>query len=217
MTNYYQTLIVGDLLIDDTGLNQLNGNLLLKLNNSKIIELKDGDAYLNNNRITTTNDTNDTNSIIKLTFGSGIYMNDGKKFLRYCGNSDSGYDTELRVSNIYNSAFPLKIKKISIQKGYAGDTIINIPILNYSKVMTGNFLTESVEYNLEANTQLYIEIDGVPSLETMVELYVEEISDTADLIEANQLTFNSSSLPTFNELFNYTNGYVETKHPISII
>jgi hypothetical protein len=217
MTNYYQSLGVGDLLINHNSIDQLDGNFLIKLKNKKIIELKNDDAYLNDHRILTTNDINNNTNIIKLTFASGIYVNSGKKFLRYCGNADSAYDTNLRVANIYNTTCSVIIKKISIQKGYAGENNISIPILNFNRVMSGNFLIEDLNYTLESNSHIYVEINGKPSLETTVELYIECVSDVSTNKNANDsLKFNNVVIPTYSEIFNYENGGIRTKYSITL-
>jgi hypothetical protein len=228
MTNYYQSLVIGDLLLNDNGITQLNGNFNINVKNKKIIELKDDDAYLNDNRILTTNDIYNTNqNTIKLTFASGIYINSGKKFLRYCGNSDSAYDTSLRVANIYNTTCSIIIKKLSIQKGYSGENNISIPILNFNRKMSGNFLIEDINYTLESNSHIYVEINGNPSLETTVELYIECVPDvntpTNTFTNTNtntnsndSLEFNNIVIPTYSEIFNYANGGILTKYPITI-
>jgi hypothetical protein len=223
MTNYYQSLVIGDLLLNDNGINQLDGNFNINLKNKKIIELKNDDAYLNDHRILTTNDIYKTNqNTLKLTFASGIYINPGKKFLRYCGNSDSAYDTALRVANIYNTTCSIIIKKISIQKGYTGENNISIPVLNFNRKMSGNFLIEDLNYTLDSNSHIYIEINGNPSLETTVELYIECVSDintfTNTTVVSNDysLEFNNIVKPTYSEIFNYANGGILTKYPITI-
>ena len=170
MSNYYKTISIGSIDIHAGCINQKGDTLLLALNGSSVVEVKDNNAYINSKRILTTNDLQPYN--IKVSFASGIYLGSGKKYLRYGGNCDSGYDTNLRVANLYNTPFPITIKKISIQKGFVGNTIINIPSINYYKSVEGNFLVEDIDVNVAADEKIYVEIIGEPSLETIVDLYI---------------------------------------------
>ena len=212
MSNYYKTVSIGSIDIHAGCINQKGDTLLLALNGSSVVEVKDNNAYINSKRILTTNDLQSYN--IKVSFASGIYLGSGKKYLRYGGNCDSGYDTNLRVANLYNTPFPITIKKISIQKGFVGNTIISIPSINYSKSVEGNFLVEDIDVNVAADEKIYVEIIGEPSLETIVDLYIVKSTNT---LTANQVVINTVNQPTFNEVFINQNGITTTPFSINII
>ena len=221
MSNYYKTISIGSTEIHAGCINQNGGALLLALNGSSVVEVKDNNAYINSKRILTTNDLqpNDLQPYnIKVSFASGIYLGMGKKYLRYGGNCDSGYDTNLRVANLYNTPFPITIKKISIQKGFDGNTIINIPSINYSKSVESNFLVEDIDVNVAAGEKIYVEIIGEPSLETIVDLYIVKSTNTfAEDVTANPVVINTVNQPTFNEVFINQNGITTTPFSINII
>jgi hypothetical protein len=212
MSNYYKTISIGSIDIHEGCINQKGDTLLLALNGSSVVEVKDNNAYINSKRILTTNDLQPYN--IKVSFASGIFLGSGKKYLRYGGNCDSGYDTNLRVANLYNTPFPITIKKISIQKGFVGTTIINIPSINYSKTVEGNFLVEDIDVNVAADEKIYVEIMGEPSLETIVDLYIVKSTNT---LTANPVAINTVNQPTFNEVFINQNGITTTPFSINII
>jgi hypothetical protein len=214
MSNYYKTISVGSTEISTGRIDQKIGLFAVALNGVNVVEVRDNDAYINYNRILTTTDLLNTSTTIKVSFGSGIYLGSGTKYLRYCGNCDSGYDTELRVSNVYNTPFPITIKKISIQKGFVGDTTINIPAIGYSKQLTGNFLVDDVNIDVGVDEKLYIEIVGDPSLETTVELYVVE---TTNVLTSNTINLTTITQPTFNEVFTNHDGVTSTPFSISIV
>lgn len=213
MSNYYKKISIGSIDIHAGCINQNGDALLLALNGSSVVEVKDNNAYINSKRILTTNDLQPYIYNSKVSFASGIYLESGKKYLRYGGNCDSGYDTNLRVANLYNTPFPITIKKISIQKGFVGNTIINIPSINYSKSVEGNFLVEDIDVNVAAGEKIYVEIIGKPSLETIVDLYIVKSTNT---LTANPVVINTVNQPTFNEVFINQNGITTTPFSINI-
>tara|TARA_Y100000389_G_scaffold184882_1_gene203731 strand:- start:680 stop:1324 length:645 start_codon:yes stop_codon:yes gene_type:complete len=213
MSNYYKKISIGSIEIHAGCINQKGDTLLLALNGSSVVEVKDNNAYINSKRILTTNDLQPYIYNSKVSFASGIYLGSGEKYLRYGGNCDSGYDTNLRVANLYNTPFPITIKKISIQKGFVGNTIINIPSINYSKSVEGNFLVEDIDVNVAAGEKIYVEIIGEPSLETIVDLYIVKSTNT---LTAKTVEINTVKLPTFNEVFINQNGITTTPFSINI-
>jgi hypothetical protein len=213
MSNYYKKISIGSIEIHAGCINQKGDTLLLALNGSSVVEVKDNNAYINSKRILTTNDLQPYIYNSKVSFASGIYLGSGEKYLRYGGNCDSGYDTNLRVANLYNTPFPITIKKISIQKGFVGNTIINIPSINYSKSVEGNFLVEDIDVNVAAGEKIYVEIIGEPSLETIVDLYIVKSTNT---LTANPVEINTVNQPTFNEVFINQNGITTTPFSINI-
>ena len=213
MSNYYKKISIGSIEIHAGCINQKGDTLLLALNGSSVVEVKDNNAYINSKRILTTNDLQQYIYNSKVSFASGIYLGSGEKYLRYGGNCDSGYDTNLRVANLYNTPFPITIKKISIQKGFVGNTIINIPSINYSKSVEGNFLVEDIDVNVAAGEKIYVEIIGEPSLETIVDLYIVKSTNT---LTAKTVEINTVKLPTFNEVFINQNGITTTPFSINI-
>jgi hypothetical protein len=219
MSNYYKTISVASLTISDGVINQKNETLEFALNGNTIVELKDDNAYIKSNRILTTGDFVKTgnnfiiNTTFKISFGSGIYLESGPKYLRYCGNCESGYDTALSVSNVYNTPFPAMIKKISIQKGYSGETVINIPAINYSKTVSGNFFIEDINADIGIGEKIYVEIIGDPSLETMVEIYIIE---NDNVLEETPLELTNTRNSTFHEVFTNQDGVTTTQFSIAI-
>jgi hypothetical protein len=213
MSNFYKTIACKNLLLSDGNINQKKGSLCLSLNGQTVIEIRNNDAFLNSKKILTS--VAETYSVIN--FGSGIYTNNGLKYLRYRGNGDSGYDKNLRVANVFNIPFSIIIKQISIQKGSSGENIINIPAINYSKKIIGNFFTFDLDFRLLSNTKLYVEIDGEPSLETFVDLYYtkDSNSESNGLNDPkNNIILSEEIIPVFNEIFDYDINVVSTTYPL---
>jgi hypothetical protein len=148
-----------------------------------------------------------------ISFGSGIYTNKGLKYLRYKGNSDSGYDRNLRVANVFNAPFSITIKQISVQKGFTGENTITIPAINYSKKFIGNFFTFELDAVVLANTKIYVQIDGEPSLETSIDLYYTK-NDSSQFEPNSNLILKEEIIPVFNEIFNYNINEMSTTYPI---
>ena len=215
MSNYYKNISLGSLNISNGVVDQTSGNLLISLNSIPVIEVKNNNAFLNSNRILTTNDlvANNKKNVTKLTFGSGIYKNSGLKYLRYCGNSESGYDTNLRVANIYIAPNPVLLKKIVVQKGFNGINKIKIPTILYEYDISGNFYVGDINKELGFGSHLYIEIGGDPSYETIVELYIEDSDNT---LQPTTVSFTNKQIPVYDEVFIQQSNYVFTKYPLII-
>jgi len=211
MANYYKTLSCSNLLLSDGIINQKKGSLNIELNGAKIIEVKNNDAYLNSNRILTTADI----YYMVVSFGSGIYKKNGPKFLRYKGTADSGYDTNLRVANIFNVPFSICVRQISIQKGFSGENTISIPAINYTKTFSGLFFVGDINVNLPKDSKLYIEITGEPSLETSVDIYYNKTTDNT--LYSGNLSFVEEVRPIFDELFTFTDNMVTTRYSLRVL
>ena len=149
-----------------------------------------------------------------ISFGSGIYTTSGTKYIRYNGNSDSGYDKNLRVANIFNTQFSINIKRISIQKGSSGESRFIIPAINYDIIFIGNFFTSELDINIPPNTKLYVQIDGEPSLETSVDIYYTKYSSGVLDTTVADITINNDIVPVFGEIFKYNVNEVSTTYPI---
>ena len=149
-----------------------------------------------------------------ISFGSGIYTTSGMKYIRYNGNSDSGYDKNLRIANIFNTQFSINIKRLSIQKGSSGESVINIPSINYTTTFIGNFFTSELDINISQNTKLYVQIDGEPSLETSVDIYYIKYNSGVLNTTIADITINNEIVPVFSEIFKYNIDEVSTQYPI---
>jgi hypothetical protein len=216
MSNYYRSLSVNKLFISNEKIDQYDGEIALSLDGNPVLVIKKNDAFINDKRILT---SVDRELSYRIAFGSGIFIpNDlvnNHVYLRYSGNCDSGYDTSLRIANIYNTPFPILIKNISIQKGFSGDTLIRIPSIGYSNIVTGNFFNEDLDIEVGRNTQIYIEVLGEPTLEMFVELYVTKSINQKDSVMSSTIT--QIIQPGFNEIFKQTDDSIETKYSINIV
>lgn len=210
MSNYFKTVDISNLCISNGHINQNRNTLAISVSNNRILKITNDTVTVNNYRVLTTLDK--FNSTEKITFASGIFLGSGINYLRYCGNSDSGYDKDLRVSNIYRNPYAIKIKKISIQKGYAGSNTITIPTLNYTKVMTGNFYSEDTDINIGINSHIYVSTTGTP-MEVFIDIYFEFVENQLPPVVA---TISSIFEPTHYELFGYSDGVVLAKYPIQV-
>jgi len=208
MANYYKTLSCKNLLLSDGLINQKKGQLNLALDGKIIVEIKDNSAFLNSKKILTSAD----NNFMVMGFGSGIYKVGGSKYLRYKGNSDSGYDMNLRVANIYNTPFPILIKHISIQKGSHGINTINIPSIGYTKTLNGLFFDEDVNLLVPSNSKIFVQVNGEPSLETSVDIYYYKNDNVQPSLE--NVSISEEIVPTFNEIFTYMNESIYTKYAL---
>jgi hypothetical protein len=211
MSNYFKSIDISNLCIFNGNINQNKNTLTLSVNNNNIFKISSNNVTINNNRVLTTLDK--FSGLQKVTFGSGIFLDSDINYLRYCGNSDSGYDKDLRVANIYNNAYPIKIKKISIQKGYNGTNTITIPTLKYTKKMTGNFYSEVVDIDVGINSHIYVSVEGRP-MEIFVDLYFEISENNADTITAEII--NMKTNPTHFELFGYSEEIIIANYPIAV-
>ena len=209
MANYYKTISCKNLLLSDGNINQKKGSLCLSLDGRPIIEIKNNDAFLNSKKIL----TSVAETYMLISFGSGIYTNKGLKYLRYKGNSDSGYDKNLRVANVFNVPFSITIKQISIQKGFNGENTVSIPAINFTKTFTGNFFTFELDALVLANTKIYVQIDGEPSLETSIDLYYTK-NESSQFEPNSNLILKEEIVPVFNEIFNYNINAMSTTYPI---